>query len=743
MAVTGVVKGQNVGLPTEHARVIAGVRWAGTDDARELDLSALLLTRAGRVRDDADMVFYNQPTSPDGAVRHMGNVVGEHYQEARVSVDLEELEPDVHAVALIASLDSGTFGNVVGAQLELRDDAGEALLRFQIDEASAETALLFGEIYRRDQMWRFRAVGQGWASGLAGLATDFGITVTDAPTPDGDSSHQSGRPPVPASQGEEPTPVAEDPSSVPVGDSSPLDAAPDVEVVELPPDGHDKPSDDLAEDLVGVVAKEAPSRLTGAALPDAPSDTSEDDASGAESPKSASGVRTKKVRPRPVLPVLKLALDESWQASRLFSIAGVGPAAEQEKRATSALLATMMGVRGFARGITARVGAPAGLVETYLEVPFALGERIVQPDGVLRVARGGRIWTGLIETKTGSSPLRRDQVENYLDVARDQGFDAVITLSNEIASAAGLHPVEVDRRKLRKVALRHLSWAEVLHEARMLLAHGALTDPLQAWLLQELVRYLTHPRSGAVTFSDMGPAWVAVREAVAAGTLRSTDRKTPVVAEAWVRLVRQLSLELTADLGATVSQVLPRRLAVDPVTRLQADSEGLATAGILTATLRVPAAAGPLTVVADLRTSQVRVSAPVRAPLEGSAQRRVGWLLRQLGQAPDGLLVEVLFGGQAESTCELLQDVRDQPAALLRDRTAEVTSFVLTHVAPLGTKRSGVRGAFIPSVLGAVESFYRFVLQPIRPWTPPAPKLPAGSLTGIEETTGDPVPSAS
>lgn len=104
--------------------------------------------------------------------------------------------------------------------------------------------------------------------------------------------------------------------------------------------------------------------------------------------------------------------------------------------------------------------------------------------------------------------------------------------------------------------------------------------------------------------------------------------------------------------------------------------------------------------------------------------------MRQLKAAPDNLLVEVEFGASAESTCERLSDVRDKPAALLRDRTSEVTGFSLTFTAPLGTKRSGVRGAFIPSVLGAVETFYRQALQPVRQWSPPAPKLAAGSLTG-------------
>lgn len=448
----------------------------------------------------------------------------------------------------------------------------------------------------------------------------------------------------------------------------------------------------------------------------------------------AAGVRTRKTKPRRVVPALTLAGGETWQAARLFSISGVGPAAEQEKRATSALLAAMMAVRSFGRGITARFGAPAGSVETYLEVPFPLGERTVSPDGVIRVARAGKIWTALVETKTSSGQLRRDQVENYLDVARDQSFDAVITLSNDIATSAGEHPVEVDKRKLKRVALHHVSWAEVLHEAKMVLSHGGLADPSQAWILHELIRYLSHPRSGAVTYADMGPAWVPVREAVAASTLRASDRKTPLVAEAWARLVRQLSLELTADLGATVSQVLPRKFATDRGARRQAAAEQLAAAGTLDATLRIPDAAGPLSVVADLRTSQVRVSAVIDAPDEGGQQRRITWLLRQLKAAPDGLLVEVVFSSGAESTCELLGDVREKTAALLRDRTAEVKSFQLTFIALLGTKRSGVRGAFIPSVMSAVETFYRNVLQPIRQWTPPAPKLPAGSLTGQPES---------
>ena len=95
-------------------------------------------------------------------------------------------------------------------------------------------------------------------------------------------------------------------------------------------------------------------------------------------------------------------------------------------------------------------------------------------------------------------PDRREQLECYLDVAREQGFDAVITISNEIAPTPGAHPTAVDKRKLKKVALHHLSWTQVLTEAVMQKEHRGVADPDQAWILGELIRYLEHPRSGAM-----------------------------------------------------------------------------------------------------------------------------------------------------------------------------------------------------------------------------------------------------
>src|SRR3954453_11956850 len=132
-------------------------------------------------------------------------------------------------------------------------------------------------------------------------------------------------------------------------------------------------------------------------------------------------------------------------------------------------------------------------------------------------------------------------LENYLDIARDNGFDALITISNEIPPSAGQHPTKVDKRKLRKVAMHHLPWSQILAEAVVQKEHRGIADPDQAWILGELIRYLEHPRSGALEFEDMGPSWAAVRDAVAAGTLRASDKGVADVAARFDALLRYVS----------------------------------------------------------------------------------------------------------------------------------------------------------------------------------------------------------
>ncbi|WP_416965547.1 TerD family protein, partial [Streptomyces sp. Agncl-13] len=170
-------KGSNVPVPTTALRVELG--WRSGPGVPDADASALLLVE-GKVRSDRDFVFYNQPTHSSGAVRHEGKGNAGGRLTDTLLVDLARVEPAVDRIVLAASADGGTFGQVPDLYIEVRDAVQNTVAaRFDSAGATVETAFVLGEFYRRQGAWKFRAVGQGYDSGLEGLATDFGITVDE------------------------------------------------------------------------------------------------------------------------------------------------------------------------------------------------------------------------------------------------------------------------------------------------------------------------------------------------------------------------------------------------------------------------------------------------------------------------------------------------------------------------------------------------------------------------------------
>lgn len=218
-----MLKGGNVPIPAPAVRVELGWRTApGTPD---VDASALLLV-SGKVRDDGDFVFYNQAAHRSGAVRHEGKRPAGGAVTDGLTVDLAAVEPAVDTVVLAASADGGTFGSVPGLHIRVLDAAdGAELARFDSEDAGPETAFVLGELYRRQGAWKFRAVGQGYDTGLAGLATDFGISVEEpAPAP---------APTAPPAMA--PAPPAPPPPAPPVAPPPPPPAPTGQPVTSVPP----------------------------------------------------------------------------------------------------------------------------------------------------------------------------------------------------------------------------------------------------------------------------------------------------------------------------------------------------------------------------------------------------------------------------------------------------------------------------------------------------------------------------
>lgn len=652
----------------------------------DADVSVLLVGTDGKVSSNEAFVFYNQPIALEGAVHLREKLrIDEDPDHPTVcdvvTLELDDVPDSVDRIVLSASLDAAaghTFGSAHTLALRIfRTSDAQELVHYGITGLVDETAVLFGEFYRRGGEWKLRAIGQGYEDGLERLITDFGVEV------DADE-------PAEADEAERPadlSPAPEASSAESTGET----AAPPAPPSERTPPDETEPGDDR------TAAKQRVSVRRPTRAPRLPADWN--------STIPADG-------------------DSDWQPARLFPVAGIGGAEEQERRATSALLAVARTVREFGRSLASRAGAPGGTVQTFIEVPFAMDDQTYRPDGVIVVTRGRREWRALVEVKTADAALNATQVETYVDVARAKGFDAVITISNQL-SGQGEHPVPVDRRKLKKVSLHHLAWDEIRTEAILLARHRQVADSTQHAVLAEFLRYMEHPRSGLHGFTDMGPRWVQVRDAVKNKTVRPADKGCAEVILQFDQLVRRVALRLSGLLGVDTSVVVPRSRP-DATTRQQQ----LADSGQLFGSIKVPGAVDGLVVTADLRSEHVTCSIQCDAPRDGRPLTRINWLLRQIPDARPSLRIEALLAGsRASSTAGLLSTIREKPETLIPADGRDIRGFRVSLDVPMGSKRGAGRGGLIHSVETATVHLYAEVVQHLRPWSSKPPRLPAGSTT--------------
>lgn len=185
-------KGGNLSLTKTDpslSKILVGLGWdpRATDGAQfDLDASAFLLNAAGKVRGEQDFIFYNQLKSADGSVEHTGdNRDGEGAgDDESIKVDLSRVPGDIEKISITVTIHEAqvrgqSFGQVGNAFIRIVNDVtGVEVVRFDLaEDASTETAMVFGELYRNNGEWKFRAVGQGYAGGLGAMCGQYGLNI--------------------------------------------------------------------------------------------------------------------------------------------------------------------------------------------------------------------------------------------------------------------------------------------------------------------------------------------------------------------------------------------------------------------------------------------------------------------------------------------------------------------------------------------------------------------------------------
>lgn len=416
--------------------------------------------------------------------------------------------------------------------------------------------------------------------------------------------------------------------------------------------------------------------------------------------------------------------DPGWSASRLIPTAGRPNTHEAEVRASSALLAILGAVPTFSRSLLKPVGAPGGKkIETFTEVILKTPDGpTLRPDGVILSTFGKRSWGCLVEVKTGRAELTTGQVQGYVRLARKYGFDAVLTISNQLLARDDELPYKLNGNVQGKIAVHHLSWWRILTEAVRCQSDQRIDDPDQAWLLGELIRYLSDERSGCAALDGMGSSWVKVRDGIRAQNLRRKDDPgLMAVIERWEALGEYACLLLSQELGSDVTQ----RLRPNPEARRRRAALGALESGSLHAEIRIQDAAGPLFLEADLRAGRVRAATRIDAPATGRARGRIGWLLRQLKEAPRDLRIEVSYERMHRTHATTLAKALEDPEQLRfpEDRLRPPRQFEISLVRPMGRGAGRGKSMFVDKTVALTTKFYGETLQGIRAWQASPPRL--------------------
>lgn len=421
------------------------------------------------------------------------------------------------------------------------------------------------------------------------------------------------------------------------------------------------------------------------------------------------------------------------EKARLFPILSTN---SKEGRTTAITLACMALVGEFAKAMLAGIGQRIGSkakVGSYTEVVFqnqpeGSNDR---PDGLLVVDFGQRKWSALIEAKVGSAGLQFEQIERYRVLAKANGIDCVITVSNQFATSPGSHPLAEVRKSRSKIPVYHWSWLHALTTVDLLLSTDAIADADQQLLLSELHRFLTHESTEVRGFERMPREWTEISKLVSSGgAIQANSANAKIVINAWHQETRNLALILSRLTETVVGEKLPMKHRNDPSRRQKDELAALRENSQLIAVLDIRDAAAPIEIVADLKRRSIDVGMSLQAPEDRKTTKaRLNWLLRQIKTDDlDNLAVRVYYKGRAGFAQYLIRELKENIGICEEGGKQSVArGFHLFRSKQLA-KRFAQQSNFINDLEEMVPAFYGDVGERLRAWRRPPPSVRTEAL---------------
>lgn len=414
----------------------------------------------------------------------------------------------------------------------------------------------------------------------------------------------------------------------------------------------------------------------------------------------------------------------SGKQSRLFSSLKLS---NKELIATSTLLAVFRIVPELLAELIKDTGIKINnrtVLETYTEIGVAKSPHTKndRPDGFIYIKNRNE-WTSLVEAKVGNNSLNLEQVIKYVEDARANGIDAVITISNEFTPRVDLSPITLPKRLLTKVKLYHLSWRLILSSAILLKNKNEIEDREKSFVIEELIKFLRDDSVGNKSFTQMPTAWTQVcNDASIGAKFKNSDPNIAEVSNALVEEFSEIALNLTDHLGVDCNTKLPHA-SKDDRSKWQSEiSKNIINQKKAICSFSIPNAANELDVEIDLAKSTIRVGMELKAPEDRSTlSGKINWLSRQLKFKDDKKsFIKVRWKSRAADEFIELSKLESD---YFRERDLNTTIMSFTPLMQLhSSKIFNSRKNFITELEKIVIEFYDIHAQYLKQWVPKAPK---------------------